>query len=472
MRGGKKRYSQGGQRQILQMLRKRQKPREKEHKYPAEQLGTAPVGRLILEMSVPSVIGVMAYSIYNLFDTVFLSQGAGMEAVGGAAVSFPLFLFLSAVSSTLGSGAASVMSRAFGRGDMEQAAKTAGNTFAVFYGTAVLVTVFGLLFLDPVLYAMGVTDDLLPYARDYTRIILAGAVTSTGFSSLIRAEGSSRYAMCIWVIPLSINMVLDPVLIFGFDMGIAGAAIGTVAAQCVSMGMSVWYFFLSPKRTRKIRLRHFRPDFPLLREILLTGLPSFLQTMGYSIAMVVVNRLLREQGGDLAISTYGIVSKIWTFLGLCVTGLVQGVQPIVGYNFGEKKFGRVRETMRKSCGILGCYGIGAFLLMLLGAPLITGIFTSDEAVIGMGGHILRIFAAGTAFSGIQAVQTMYFQAVGKKKTALFLSLCGNVLCLIPLLTLLSGWMGLDGIWYAFPLANVTAAAISTLFIRRALSSNS
>ena len=435
-------------------------------------LGTEPVGRLIRKMALPSIVGVLAYNIYNLADTFFIARGVGTEAAGGLAVSFPLFVFLSAVTTTLGSGAASVISRALGEKDGERASRAVGNSFAFFLAVALLVTVFGLLFLDPLLYLMGVTPSLLPYARTYLRIILLGAVTCTGFSNLIRAEGSSRYAMCIWVIPLSINMVLDPVLIFGFDMGIAGAAIGTVAAQCVSMGMSVWYFFLSPKRTRKIRLRHFRPDFPLLREILLTGLPSFLQTMGYSIAMVVVNRLLREQGGDLAISTYGIVSKIWTFLGLCVTGLVQGVQPIVGYNFGEKKFGRVRETMRKSCGILGCYGIGAFLLMLLGAPPITGIFTSDEAVIGMGGHILRIFAAGTAFSGIQAVQTMYFQAVGKKKTALFLSLCGNVLCLIPLLTLLSGWMGLDGIWYAFPLANVTAAAISTLFIRRALSSNS
>ena len=205
--------------------------------------------------------------------------------------------------------------------------------------------------------------------------------------------------MCIWVIPLSINMVLDPVLIFGFDMGIAGAAIGTRGGSVAVHGYERLVLFPLSETDEKNPPSPFSTDFHLLREILLTGLPSFLQTMGYSIAMVVVNRLLREQGGDLAISTYGIVSKIWTFLGLCVTGLVQGVQPIVGYNFGEKKFGRVRETMRKSCGILGCYGIGAFLLMLLGAPLITGIFTSDEAVIGMGGHILRIFAAGRPFRG-------------------------------------------------------------------------
>ena len=429
-------------------------------------LGTEPLGRLIRKMALPSIVGVLAYNIYNLADTFFIARGVGTEAAGGLAVSFPLFIFLSAVTTTLGSGAASVISRALGEKDGERASRAVGNSFAFFLAVALLVTVLGLIFLDPLLYLMGVTPSLLPYARTYLRIILMGTVTCTGFSNLIRAEGSSRYAMNIWIIPLSVNMVLDPVLIFGFDMGIAGAAIGTVAAQCVSMGMSVWYFFLSPKRTRKIRLCHFRPDFPLLREILLTGLPSFLQTMGYSIAMVVVNRLLREQGGDVAISTYGIVSKVWAFLGLCVTGLVQGVQPIVGYNFGEKKFDRVRETVRMSCGILGIYGIGAFVLLLFLAPSVMMIFTADKAVTELGSVILRIFAAGTAFSGVQAVQTMYFQAVGKKKIALFLSLCGNVFCLIPLLYLLSGWLGLEGIWYAFPSANMVAAVISTLFILR------
>ena len=206
-------------------------------------LGTEPVGRLIRKMALPSIVGVLAYNIYNLADTFFIARGVGTEAAGGLAVSFPLFVFLSAVTTTLGSGAASVISRALGEKDGERASRAVGNSFAFFLAVALLVTVFGLLFLDPLLYLMGVTPSLLPYARTYLRIILLGAVTCTGFSNLIRAEGSSRYAMCIWVIPLSINMVLDPVLIFGFDMGIAGAAIGTVAAQCVSMGMSVSVLF-------------------------------------------------------------------------------------------------------------------------------------------------------------------------------------------------------------------------------------
>ena len=460
MRGGRKRYSQGGQRQILQMLRKKQKPREKEQKYPAEQLGTAPVGRLILEMSVPSVIGVMAYSIYNLFDTVFLSQGAGMEAVGGAAVSFPLFLFLSAVSSTLGSGAASVMSRAFGRGDMEQAAKTAGNTFAVFYGTAVLVTVFGLLFLDPVLYAMGVTDDLLPYARDYTRIILAGAVTSTGFSSLIRAEGNSRYAMNIWVIPLSANVVFDCLFIFAFRMGVTGAALGTVLGQCISMGMSIWYFFLSGKSCLNLKLRHFIPDFPVIKEILLTGLPSFVQTCGTGLSTVIVNWFLRKYGGSLSIGTYGIAGRVMTFVQVPVMGLAQGIQPVIGYNRGAGKRERVRETMKKSLRGAAVYGGAVYLLTALFPETVLGIFTGDEEVLKLGSRILRIAGLGLAFSAVVWIRATYFQAVGRKRAALLAGLLGPVIFFAPTAFVLGGMFGLDGIWYAFPVSAAAACLVT------------
>ena len=434
----RKRYSRGERRQTR-----------------ADHLGTAPVGRLILEMSVPSVIGVMAYSIYNLFDTVFLAQGAGMEAVGGAAVSFPLFLFLSAVSSTLGSGAASVMSRAFGSRDMEQAAKTAGNTFAVFYGTAVLVTVFGLLFLDPILYAMGVTDDLLPYARDYTRIILAGAVTSTGFSSLIRAEGSSRYAMYIWVIPLSANVVFDCLFIFGLHMGVTGAALGTVLGQCVSMGMSIWYFFLSGQSCLNLKPRHFIPDLSIIIEVVLTGLPSFVQTCGTGISTVIVNWFLRKYGGSLSISTYGIAGRILTFLQFPVIGIAQGIQPLIGYNRGAGKEGRVSEIMKKSIRIAAGYGLAVYVLTALFPEMALRLFTAEKDVLELGCRILRIAGMGIAFSAVVWIRSTYFQAVGRKQAALLAGLLGQVIFFAPAAFVLGALFGLDGIWYAFP---VSAAA--------------
>ena len=300
-------------------------------------MGSAPIGKLIWSMSVPSIIGVMAYNVYNLFDTIFISHGAGMEALGGVAVSFPLFLFLSAISSTLGGGAASVMSRAFGENDQERAAKAAGNTMGLFYLSAILVTVLGLLFLEPMLYAMGVTNTLLPYAKRYTSIILLGAVTSTGFSSLIRAEGNSRYAMYIWVIPLSANIVLDMLFIFGLGLGETGAALGTVLAQSISMCMSIYYFFLSGKSILSLTLRHFIPDWRILREVILIGIPSFLQLSGYSVSILIVNVFFKKYSGDLGLSTYVIVIKINTLLLFPITGLAQGIQPIIGYNQGAGK---------------------------------------------------------------------------------------------------------------------------------------
>lgn len=375
-------------------------------------MGRAPIGKLIWEMSIPSIIGVMAYNIYNLFDTIFISQGAGMDALGGVAVSFPLFLFLSAISSTLGGGAASVMSRAFGEHNQERAAKAAGNTMGLFYLTAVLITVLGLLLLEPLLYAMGVTDTLLPYAKRYTGIILLGAVTSTGFSNLIRAEGNSRYAMYIWVIPMSANIVLDVLFIFGFGFGETGAALGTVLAQSISMGMSIYYFFLSGKSILNLSPRHFIPDWSVLREVILIGIPSFLQLSGYSISILVVNVFLKIYGGDLNISTYGIVSKVNTLLLFPVTGLAQGIQPIIGYNHGAGEKARVKETVGRASCIAAGYGAVAYLLVLLCAKIILRLFTPEAAVIEMGSEILKIakthLATAIALAACQAGRRVRF----------------------------------------------------------------
>lgn len=339
-----------------------------------QMMEETPMGRLLWKMSGPSVIGVMAYNLYNVFDTVFVSRGAGTDAVGGVAVSFPLFILLSAVSSTLGNGAASVISRALGEGDREKAAKAAANTFALFYAVALLITVFGNLWLDELLHFMGVTDTLMPYARAYTRIILLGAVTSTGFSSLIRAEGSSRYAMYIWVIPMGANIMLDCILVFVFRMGVVGAAVGTVAGQ----------------------------------------------------------------------------------------GISQGLQPVIGYNKGAGNPDRVRKALHTASVMSAFYGIAAYLLTVLMSDIFMRLFTSDPAVIETGSHILVIVNIALLFTGIQNMQTTYFQAAGKKIMSLVLALCGQLLCFVPAVFVLSRLYGLEGVWYAFPVSAVAALIISSV----------
>lgn len=431
-----------------------------------KELGTLPVRSLICKMSLPAVVGVLAYNLYNAADTIFIAKGVGTDAAGGLAVSFPLFIFLSALTSTLGSGASSVISRALGSKDYETCARCVGNTFGIFFGAAILITVFGLIFLEPLLYVMGVTDTLFPYAKTYTGIILLGAVTCTGFSNLIRAEGSSRYAMYIWIIPISLNLLLDPILIFVFDLGIAGAAIGTVSAQCVSMGMSIYYFFLKKNRSYRICLRHFLPDGNIIGEIIGIGIPSFIQMCGYSISVIAVNLLLRQEAWDSAIGTFGIVNKLQAFLILGVTGMVQGISPIIGYNFGQNNGRRIKETMTRAYRILIVYGIVVCLLLFVADKPLLRLFSSDPEVISLGGRIVRIFGSGIICSGIWSVQSAFFQAVGKKGAALFLSLCNYIICFLPVLFLFWLRLGADGIWYAFPVSNFLSMAVSAICLKR------
>lgn len=428
-----------------------------------------PMGRLLWKMSGPSVIGIMAYNLYNVFDAVFVSRGAGTDAVGGVAVSFPLFILLSAVSSTLGSGAASVISRALGEGDREKAAKAAANTFVLFYAAALLITVFGLLWLDELLHFMGVTDTLMPYARVYTRIILLGAVTSTGFSSLIRAEGSSRYAMYIWVIPMGANILLDCILIFGFRMGVVGAAVGTVAGQGISMAMSIYYFYISGKSVLHISLRHFIPETAIIGEVAGIGIPSFLQLSGQSAALIIVNQFLRKYGGDLAISSYGIANRIIVFFLFPIQGIAQGLQPVIGYNKGADKPDRVRKALYTASAMSAVYGIAAYLLTVLLSDIFMRLFTSDPAVIQTGSHILVIVNAALLFTGIQNMQTTYFQAAGKKIMSLILALCGQLLCFVPVVFVLSRLYGLEGVWYAFPVSAAAALIISGVLSKNSFS---
>ena len=436
------------------------KPRIRQNKDKLSYMENAPVGQLIWEMSAPSIVGVLAYNAYNLFDTLFISQWAGTAAVGGVSVSFPFFLFLSAVSSTVGSGAASVISRELGRQNMERAAKTAANAFMLFYASALFVTVFGLLFLDELLHMIGVTETLMPYAKQYTGIILIGAVTSTGFSSLIRAEGSSRYAMLIWVIPLSANILLDLLFIFGLKMGVAGAALGTVLSQCISMGMSFYYFFLSGRSRLHIQLKHFRPDMTLLREIVFIGFPSFLQLSGTSFSLIAANRFLRQYGDDLAISVYGLVNKIDVFFRFPVSGLIQGIQPIIGQNYGAGKRNRVREIMKLSGIVTAMYGILICMITAFCSPQLMQVFTADSDVITLGSHVLPPVMAEMLFLGMQSLLTCYFQATGRKAVSFLLVFCNQFLCFIPAAWILAVLFGLSGIWYAFPVSAAVSLGIT------------
>ena len=423
---------------------------------------STPIGKLIWKLSIPSMIGILTYNLYHIVDTIFVSRGVGMYAAGGLAISFPLYIFLTAITSTMGAGAASIISRALGKKDVDKASKVAANTFVVFWTIALIVTVAGIVYLEDLLYMMGVTEKLLPYARDYTKIILIGAITSTGFSSLIRAEGSSKYAMFQWIIPIIANLILDPIFIFTLQLGIKGAAIATVLSQCLSAGIFLHYFFFSKKTQLQFKIQHFLPDAKIVIEILTIGIPSFIQIASQSMTIIIVNNVLREYGQDLDISSYGFVNKVMVFLLLPFHGIVQGIQPIIGYNYGAQIKVRVRETLRTASIMAGIYGVGISLLVFFLSEFFIYPFTSDLEIIQMGREILKIICLGIVFSGVHMMQTAYFQAIGKVKISFVLSFCNYILCFVPSVFLLSALFGLNGVWYSFPLSSIIALGISSI----------
>ena len=255
-------------------------------------LGTEPVGRLLWGASFQTTMSVATYGIYSLTNAWFVSRGVGPVAFAAVSLVSPLLIILGAVASTVGAGGASMVSRSLGLDDTARAARAAGNAFLVFWATAVTVTVVGIVSLDPLLTLLGATGPTRAYAYDYGLIILAGAITATGFSSLVRAEGRMAFATLLWAVPVAVQVLLDPLLIFGFDLGVRGAALGTVGGQSVSAGMSMWFFFVQRDRPYRIGLVDLRPHGPTLRETVAVGSPSFLGGLGVTLLAALANRLL------------------------------------------------------------------------------------------------------------------------------------------------------------------------------------
>ncbi|MBH1939911.1 MATE family efflux transporter [Mobilitalea sibirica] len=428
------------------------------------ELDSEPIRKLIVKLSLPSMIGIISYNLYNIIDTIYVSKLIGVDAAGGLAVSFPLFVLLSAVSTTLGSGASSLISRAIGNKDYQKANIIAANTFVVFWLFALLMTVTGLLFLKPMLFLMGVTEHTLSYAMDYCRIILIGAVTSTGFSSLMRAEGASRYAMYQWVIPILVNIILDPIFIFGFKLGITGAALATIISQCASVMMFVYFYFISKKSLLSIRMKHFHPNFVKIKEILIIGFPSLIQMSSYAISVIIINHILGNNGDTISIGTYGISNKIFGFFLIPIHGLVQGIQPIIGYNYGAGKYERAKTTLMTSIYYVGVYGIIIAVLFMLLSNQLMKLFSDQNEVIELGSFILKIIGVGIAFFGMYTIQSIYFTAIGKAKIALFFAVCHNLLCFVPMVIILNQYMGSFGVWISFPASNILTWIITTVIM--------
>ncbi|MBN2500575.1 MAG: MATE family efflux transporter, partial [Anaerolineales bacterium] len=380
-----------------------------------ESLGTEKIWKLLLEFSSQTTFSLMVYAIYSLTDTYFLSVGIHSLAAAGASIISPVLIALGAVATTVGAGGASVVSRALGEKNVEKASRTVANTYLIFWVTAITITVLGTLFIEPIVRLLGATDTIAPYAITYGRIIFLGAITSTGFSTIIRADGNARYSTAIWVIPVTVNIFLSWLFIMVLKIGVAGAALATVAGQAISAGMSIYFFYFRKNRSYDIRAPYFKPDRAIIGEVVLIGFPSLIKNLSASLVVIVTNNLLKVIGGDTALGVFAIVSRLYSGLNMPQTGIVQGMQPLVGYNFGLKKFERVGETIRLSLRATVVYGMLICGICLLFPAALISLLSKESAIVAEGGTALRLLALSYPLTGVSMITAASFQSVGRAK---------------------------------------------------------
>jgi putative MATE family efflux protein len=412
---------------------------------------------------------MVANALYNLVDTIFVGRGVGPLAIGALAIAFPLQMLIVAIAQTVGLGAGSAVSRSLGAGKIDRAKYVVGNSFFCVILLSLAVSIIGLTFTEQILIFFGATQSILPYARDYTVVILWGLIFfsfAISSNNLIRAEGNARVAMVSMLIGAILNMILDPIYIFVFNLGIKGAALATITAQFCSFLYIIRYIY-GKETSLKIELRHLNPYFSIIKEIIIVGLPSFARLSSGSISTLLVNQSLRFYGGDLAIIILGVIIKITRFLFMPMFGVVQGMQPIAGYNYGARQYSRVFEVLKLTIKVLLVLSSSLCLLMIIWPASVISIFTNDVQVIQTGIPVMRLMLFSIPVLSIQMTGATLFQALGKAKPAIVFSLLRRVLLFIPLIIVLPRFtqLGLLGVWLSYPIADIFSAIITWFFLR-------
>ena len=432
------------------------------------ELGTEKIGRLLKQYALPAIIAQTASSLYNMVDSIFIGQGVGPLAISGLAVTFPLMNLSVAFGTLVGAGAATMLSVLLGQKNYKAANKVLGNVVTLNIIIGLIFMGVTLMFLDPILYFFGASENTLPYAKEYITIILIGNVITHlyfGLNAAMRSSGNPKKAMALTIFTVVFNTILDPIFIFVFDLGIAGAAWATVIAQVVATFVVLRHF---SDRSRAFHFEKglFKLDMRVAKDSLAIGLGPFLMNAAACLVTLFINQQMRDYSGDLGIGAYGICNRlIFMFIMICM-GLNQGMQPIAGYNYGAKQYSRVKEVfwMTAKFGTivtLICFAVGMFI-----PRIAAGIFTHDEALLDMSAEGLKILTLGFPVVGFQMIGTNFFQSLGMVKKSIILSLSRQILFLLPLLYALPLWYGANGVWMSFPISDVLSALLTALLLRR------
>ena len=439
-------------------------------------LGTAPVGGLIGKFAIPAIISMLVSALYNIVDQIFIGQGVGMLGNAATNVAFPVTTIATALALLLGIGGASNYNLEMGAGREKKASSIAGTALSTLVITGVILAVAVLLFLRSLLSLFGATTDVMPYAVDYLGITAVGLpfyALSIGGNHIVRADRSPTYSMTCVLTGAIINTILDPLFIFGFGWGIKGAAWATVIGQVVSGILVVIYF--GKFRKMYLEISMLKPSSECLKAIISLGMASCINQIAMAIVQIVLNNILRYYGGlsvygsDIPIACVGVISKVnQVFMAICI-GISQGCQPIWGFNYGAKKYDRVRLAYRYS--MIACTAIATvfFLCFQLFPHQIVSIFgTGSDLYFQFAERYLKIFMFMTFANGIQPMSSGFFTSIGKAKLGIVMSLTRQVLFLLPLIIIFSLILGIDGVMYAGPIADAAAFVLAILFARREL----
>lgn len=435
-------------------------------------LGHEKVGKLILRFAIPSIIGMLVGALYNIVDQIFIGQSIGYLGNAATNIDFPIAIAALAVALAFGIGGAANFSLSLGQGNKERAAKIVGNAVFGIITMGIILTVLVRVFLKPLLLVLGATDEVLPYALDYAGITVFGlcfSMLSAGLNHIIRADGRPTLSMLSMVIGCVMNVILDAILIFGFGMGMQGAAIATVISQFTTSVLGL--VLISRMKQVKLSLDSLKPDFKILLAIVKLGVAAFVNQISASVVQIILNNSLKRYGADsvygaeIPLAVSGIIMKTNMLFFSVVIGISQGCQPIIGYNFGAKKYDRVRQTLKLGLFFATLVSVLSFLCYQLFPRQLISIFGSgDELYFEFAVHYFRVYLMFAFINGIQPLCGNFFTSIGKAFKGVFISMTRQFLFFIPLVLLLPLAFGINGIIYSGPVADAAAMSLAVLFI--------
>ena len=433
------------------------------------RLETDSIPKLLAEFSIPAIIGMLVNAIYNIVDRIFIGNDPELGSMGLAAVSitYPVTLVLLAFALMVGVGGSTRFSISLGKKENEKAKFFLGNGVTLAIMAGLLFMILGNVFIEPILRILGASSAVLPYATDYLSVILYGAVfqsVAMALNNFSRADGNPRNSMISMMIGAGFNIIFDYIFIVQMGWGMKGAAYATIGGQFLSMTWQLAYF-LGPKANVQLAVQNMKLKAAYVKDILTTGIPAFLLQIANSVLNIVINASLVAYGGDIAISVAGIITSATTIIIMMVSGLIQGLQPIISYNTGADRTDRVKEALKIASIIGGIISTIGFLVFQFYPEFVITLFNQETAVVDLGVNAIRIWTAAFPLVGIQIVWASYFQAVGKVRLASFLNLARQIIFLIPLILILSPIFELNGIYVAVPLAEGLAFVVTFIFLK-------